>query len=61
MVRGLKLRGIKSPDMDIYDELARDLCDHTDIDYYLATQVVQFLDDNDFLDIDTLKETYTNE
>jgi len=43
---------------DVYDLLARDLMNNVDLDYGMALLVVEFLQDNDFIDYDTLKEIY---
>lgn len=45
-------------DEDVYDLLAQDIENNTDIDYAQAIEVVTFLDENGFIDYDTLKEIY---
>ncbi len=48
-------------DKDVYELLAKDISDNTDIDYAQAIEVVTFLEDNGFIDYDNLKEIYIYE
>jgi len=45
-------------DEDVYELLAKDLVDNTGLDYSQALEVVDFLQNNDFIDYDILKEIY---
>lgn len=43
---------------DVYELLAKDLVHNVGLDLSQAIEVVEFLQDNDFIDYDTLKEIY---
>lgn len=43
---------------DVYELLAKDLQDNVGLDYGQALEIVEFLQSNDFIDYDTLKEIY---
>lgn len=43
---------------DVFELLAKDLQDNVGLDYAQAIEVVEFLQDNDFIDYDNLKEIY---
>lgn len=45
-------------DEDVYELLAKDLMQNVGLDYAQALEVVEFLEDNDFISYDTLKEIY---
>lgn len=45
-------------DEDVYELLTRDLQNNVGLDYAQALEVVDFLQNNDFIDYDTLKEIY---
>jgi len=43
---------------DVYELLAQDLVNNVGLDYMQALEVVDFLQNNDYIDYDTLKEIY---
>lgn len=43
---------------DLYENLAEDLVNNVGIDYATALEVVDFLQNNDFVTYSTLKEIY---
>lgn len=45
-------------DKDVYELLAKDIENNVGLDYGQAVEVVDFLQNNDFIDYDTLKEIY---
>ncbi len=48
-------------DQDVYELLTQDLVNNVGLDYMQALEVVDFLQSNDFIDYDTLKEIYVYE
>ena len=46
---------------DLLDQLARDLVSNVGLDYGLASEIAEFLYQNDFVDYATLKEIYDYE
>lgn len=46
---------------DVYEMLAQDLVNNTELDYDQALEVVDFLSNNDYIDYNTLKEIYLYE
>lgn len=46
---------------DLFEKLAEDLQNNVGLDYRTALEVVEFLQDNDFISYDTLKEIYDYE
>ncbi len=44
--------------VDVYEELVRDIQNNTGLEYDQALEVVDFLVSNDFVDYDNLKEIY---
>jgi hypothetical protein len=45
-------------DHDVYEMLAQDLVNNVGLEYLQALEIVDFLQNNDFIDYDTLKEIY---
>lgn len=43
---------------DVYELLAKDLMNNVGLDYAQALEVVDFLQNNEYIEYDTLKEIY---